>query len=510
MHPAPDLTVPHDGTTDAKIQFVKDEVALSLCRTPHHLGQGGAVRFVFGMDRAGQDRCEIIAEMHGRPGRQDRIAQHLADRRHRAGHRQTRPEQRIRGQAKTGADRLDRRGQRVAGLRRRTDARQGHRGAGQNLIRDIGQDDADFLDGKVDAGAQAIKLWTLTSANERANAAWTQIVSDYGAASPGVTIKIENRGVDEHKAALRVAAASDQGPDIHFMWAGLCLGGGFVTTGLSPPMDGYYQYKWDDQFLGAAAGFSKAFPPSCHGVPYRFHGEALYPSKALFEQAGIAAPPATYDELKATAAKLNEAGIPAMTIGGTVNWHLMRLMDVLLAAKCGAETHDALMDMKLDWSTTACANDSFVKLHDWTANDILSPFMGIDQGQSCNLFLANKAAMMLDGDWMVGQLTEVQRQNDFAVTPFPTGTDRLYGFAEYHYISTKSAIADAAAAFLNDLGSTEVQQKYLGQFGSISVNAHVTFANVAPLVQVWMDIFAKYKTTFVNGDQAFPLDQTTG
>ena len=79
-------------------------------------------------------------------------------------------------------------------------------------------------------------------------------------------------------------------------------------------------------------------------MPYTFHGEALYYNKALFAKAGIASEPKTYDEFVADAAKLAAAGIPAFTFGGTVNWHVMRLMDVILETECGAEKHDALDD----------------------------------------------------------------------------------------------------------------------------------------------------------------------
>lgn len=360
------------------------------------------------------------------------------------------------------------------------------------------------------AAAEELKVWTLTFANDSANVAWQKIIKDFEAANPGVTISLEGRSVDEHKAALRVAAQSSQGPDIYFMWAGLGLGGEFVKAGLSKPLDDYYKkYDWDKRLLGTAASFSKIYEGGRHGVPYTFHGEGIYYNKALFAKAGITNPPASYDELKADAAKLKEAGIPAMTFGGTVNWHVMRLMDVILEAKCGAEKHDQLMNMKLDWSTEACATASFVELNDWAQNYILSPFMGIDQGQSFNLFLANRAAMMIEGDWLVSQLRQAKRLDDFDLFPFPTGTDRLYGFAEYLYVSTKSPHQDSAAKFLDYLLSDKVQQDNLGAFGSISVNSNVKYENVDPLDQKWIDIFAKYSKIFMNGDQAFPLDVTT-
>ena len=336
-------------------------------------------------------------------------------------------------------------------------------------------------------------------------------MADFEAANPDIKINLEVRSVDEHKAALRVAAQSDQGPDIYFMWAGLGLGGEFVNAGLSKPLDDYYASdKWDDRLVGTAAGFTKNYPPNRHGVPYTFHGEVIYYNTELFAQAGITAAPTTYDELKANAAKLKEAGIAPMTFGGTVNWHLMRLMDVILETKCGAEKHDQLMDMKLDWATEPCATESFVELHDWTSNYILSPFMGIDQSQSANLFAAGKAAMMLEGDSFVTQMREAGMEHPkLDIFPFPTGTDRLYGFGENLYISSKSQVADDAAKFLDFISSDAVQQEHLGNFGAISINKNVKYENVSPLDQKWMDIFAKYSQVYMNGDQAFPLDVTT-
>jgi raffinose/stachyose/melibiose transport system substrate-binding protein len=135
--------------------------------------------------------------------------------------------------------------------------------------------------------------------------------------------------------------------------------------------------------------------------------------------------------------------------------------------------------------------------------------MGIDQQQSFNLFLAGRAAMMLEGDWLVGQLRDAGKIADYDLFPFPTGTDRLYGFAEYLYVSSKSPQADDAAKFLDFMLSDKAQQDNLGAFGSISINANVKYDKVDQLDQKWMDIFAKYTKIFMNGDQAFPLDVTT-
>jgi raffinose/stachyose/melibiose transport system substrate-binding protein len=360
------------------------------------------------------------------------------------------------------------------------------------------------------AHAQEIKFWTLSFDNPDIAKTFQSIIKDFEAANPGVTVKLENRGTDEHKSALRVAGGSDQAPDIYFMWGGLGLGGEFVKSGLALPMDKYYaQYKWDDAFIDPALAFSKQYPGGRYGLPFTFRGEAIYYNKALFEKAGITSLPTTYDELLADADKLAKAGIPAFTFGGTVNWHVMRLMDEILEVECGPEKHDALMAMKLNWADEPCATKSFEELHKWTSKYVLKPFMGIDQQQSFNLFLAGRAAMMLEGNWLVGQLRNANKLADYGLFSFP-GASRLYGFAEYDYISTKSKNPDIAAKFLDYLESTPVQQANVELFGGpANVNKNVKSSSTDPLDLAWGKIFGQFHDVFVNSDQAFPLDVTT-
>ena len=359
--------------------------------------------------------------------------------------------------------------------------------------------------------AEDLTLWTLNFDNNAANVALKKVATDFEAANPGTKVEIVQRGIDEHKTALRVAAGSNKGPDIYFSWAGLGLGGEYVKAGLSAPLDKYYtEYKWNDELLPAAAAFADLYAGGKQGVPFTFKGEAVYYNKKLFQQAGITEEPKTYEEFLADAEKLKAAGIPAFTFGGSVNWHVMRLMDVILETKCGAEKHDALKSMKADWSTEACATDAFTEFAKWTKDYTLQPFMGIDNKQSYSLFTAGRAAMMLEGDWLVSQLeTSGANLDDYGMFPFPTNTQRLYGFAEYNYISTKSPNPDLAAKFLDYFLSTKVQQDLVGQISSTSVNKNVQYANLKPLEAEWLDVFKTYGKVYMNGDQAFPLDVTT-
>lgn len=361
------------------------------------------------------------------------------------------------------------------------------------------------------ASAEDLKIWTINYTSDKQVSALTSAEAEFEKRNPGVDVEIVMRGTDEHKTALRVASGSDTGPDLYAYWAGLGLGGEYVQAGMSTDLSTYYdQYGWGERLTVPSLAFTESFADGKHGVPFRFSGEVVYYNKELFGKAGIEAEPQTYDELKAAAVALKEQGIPAFTFGGTVNWHVMRLMDVLLETTCGVDKHDALMAMELDWATEPCALAAFTEMKWWTDDYFLKPFMGIDNRQSTKLWFSNRAAMMLEGDWHVPTIDENSDMSKFGMFAFPTGTGRLYGFAEYMYISTKSDKADLAAKFLDMFVSDEFQAANIGAFGALSVNRNVKQGDDAlELHKEWVDVFADAKGTFVNGDQAFPLDVTT-
>lgn len=361
------------------------------------------------------------------------------------------------------------------------------------------------------AAAEDLTVWTLSYSSERQTMAFTRAEENFEAQSPGNNIEVVRRGTDEHKTALRVAAGSNTGPDVYVMWAGLGLGGEYVNAGLSLDLSEYYdKYGWEDRVSVPSQAFVEAYADGKHGVPYRFSGEAVYYNTTIFDEVGIENEPQTYEELKAAAVTLKENGYAAFTFGGSVNWHVMRLMDVLLETTCGAEKHDALTSMELDWSTEPCAEEAFAELKWWADDHILSPFMGIDHAQAATLWYAKRAAMMLEGDWMVNAIDENTDVADYGIFPFPTGTDRLYGFAEYLYVSTKSENPDLAAEYIDMFISTPFQSEIMGSFGALSVNVDVELPDDALALHTeWTEIFANAGGTFVNGDQAFPLAVTT-
>lgn len=359
------------------------------------------------------------------------------------------------------------------------------------------------------AEAKSLTIWEITLQDSQTKALNTW-VSDFEAANPGVKVNVEYRSTDAHKEAMRQVAGTGAGPDIYFYWEGPGLGGELVKQGVSLDLTKYYeQYGWKDRFSAAAlTGVSQY--GGYNGVPWTQQGEAIYYNKALFKKAGITSTPTTYDELVADADKLVAAGVTPIEFGGTVNWHVMRLLDSIIETKCGSTTADQLNTKQKGWDTEPCVKDSFTELKKWGDKYINKGFMGISNDDSSQLFYTGQAAMALEGTWFDAQATDNgMKAEDVGIFPFPTGTGRLYGFGEALYVSKQSKAPDLAAKFLDFTMSTDEQNKSGGAFAAINVNKDVKPSTDNALHALWPPIFAAAKGMYINNDQNLSLDQTT-
>lgn len=360
------------------------------------------------------------------------------------------------------------------------------------------------------SGKSTVDWWVINPSSPSAAEAQAKIITDFEAANPDITIKKTNRATDAHKDALRTSIGTAAAPDIYDYWAGPGLGGELVKNGASAELTAQYtEYKWPERFTEAALGPVTQYG-GYHGVPWKLNGEALFYNKKLFQEAGITELPKTLDELNAAAAKLKDAGITPIQFGGTVNWHVMRLLDTFLEGYCGSETFDKLVTNQANWGEEECVTESFTNLQKWAKDYFNSGFIGINNDESSSLFFNGKAAMALEGDWFNAQIRDkAPNAEDFGVFPLPTGTGRMYGFEQAMYITKDSKDAAAAAKFLDFFTSTPVQQETLGKFSTQSVNKEVKSTRTDELSKSWDAIFEDAKGLYSNNDQNLTQSQTT-
>lgn len=364
--------------------------------------------------------------------------------------------------------------------------------------------------GGSEGGKTEVTWYKLTEPSETSTQLIEDLVAGFEEENPDIDIKIEERSTDAHKDALRTTLGTSGAPDIFFSWAGPGLGGEFIGAGASLDLSKYYEeYGWAERFSEATMETVTQYG-SHDGVPYTQRAEALFYNKDLFAQAGVEGVPQTYEELVDAAEKLKAAGITPIQFGGTVNWHVMRLLDSILETQCGTDGYQALVTKQASWAEEPCVTTTFVEFERWTSEFVNDGFISINNDESSALFYAGKAAMALEGDWFNSVVRDQgMDESSVGIFPFPTGTGRIYGFNENNYITSNSEHPDEAAAFLDYLTSEEAQKKFVAGFGNQSVNVNVKSESDSELDQAWGPIFENATGVYMNNDQNLSLAETT-
>lgn len=146
-----------------------------------------------------------------------------------------------------------------------------------------------------------------------------QVVRDFEAANPGVTIKMEAIADDPYKDKIRVVMASGNIPDIFFSWSGE-YAGQFVRAGRALDLtQALAAPEWSGRFAHATL-VPFTFEGKLRGVPMNLSAKFLAYNKALFAAAGITAPPRTFLELIAVMEKLKANGVVPIALGTQAPW----------------------------------------------------------------------------------------------------------------------------------------------------------------------------------------------
>jgi len=150
-------------------------------------------------------------------------------------------------------------------------------------------------------GNEGTKLTTLTDAFMKEN--------------PGVKVSVTPVDWGQAVAKLQTAIAGGTTPDVSQM--GTDMMGQFGATGAFEPVpadidkSAYFESAWNTNVVDGAVV----------GVPWYVETRLLYYRKDIAEKAGITAPPATWDDLKAMAKAMQEKGGAKYGISlGTKNW----------------------------------------------------------------------------------------------------------------------------------------------------------------------------------------------
>jgi raffinose/stachyose/melibiose transport system substrate-binding protein len=247
------------------------------------------------------------------------------------------------------------------------------------------------------AAAPVTVEWWHISTTDPAKSVFQAIADAYHAAHPNVTIHITILENEAFKTKLATTMQSGQAPDLFQSWGGGIMAAQADATMLKDITADVASWANKDTINEGALKIYQ-YKDKQYGIPWDMGMIGVWYNKALFTKAGIAAPPATWDDFLADVTKLKAASIVPLAIAGKDMWPSMHLW-TYLALRIGGG--DALTQMVQtgNWNTDACkaAGDQVLKLN--ALNPYQPGFKGATYDNEAAAMGNAKVAMEVMGQW---------------------------------------------------------------------------------------------------------------
>jgi raffinose/stachyose/melibiose transport system substrate-binding protein len=249
-----------------------------------------------------------------------------------------------------------------------------------------------------------------------------KLADQYHADHPNITIELDSLNTDQQKLKLKTQAASKEVPDITVVNPAAQMQP-FVDADLFEPLnDMVAKNGLKDTFQAGLLDFY-TFNGNLYALPDGNNVAVIYYNKSLFKQAGIANPPATFEELVADVKTLKAKGITPIAIGEKDSWTGSFLfMNILLRTNNGPGfLKDVLAGTKkFDDPAFVNAVNAFQDLVQ--AGAFQEGATSFDYNAGENLFKTSKSAMYFMGSWATGgiETSDVSKDGNVGVFKFPT------------------------------------------------------------------------------------------
>jgi len=269
--------------------------------------------------------------------------------------------------------------------------------------------------------------------------------ADFEAAHPDVDIKLEDVSWDNLQQRLTTDIAGGTVPDIAIIGTRWLLD--YAANDIAEPIDDYMTPEFKAKFIEAFLEPS-VIDGVTYGLPVAASARAMYYNKDLLEKAGISAPPATWDELVAAATAVKDKGEGAYGFGmqgkeieTDIYWYYA------LWAHGGELVQDGKSGIASEAGVKAAT--LYKSLIDQGLTQP-SP-TGSNRQDMESLFKQGRAAMILSGPWLRGQIKTEAPDLNYGLAPIPKGTvQATYGVTDTIMIFKDSEHKEEAWKFLEE------------------------------------------------------------
>lgn len=249
--------------------------------------------------------------------------------------------------------------------------------------------------------------------------AYQAMFAEYKKINPYVgEIKYRKLQPENYEEELLQALAANKGPDI-FMLRNAWVAN--FQDKIEPAPEKYLEKTYREAFVDVAVGDFVGSDHKIYGAPLSVDSLALYYNKDLFNAAGIAAPPATWEEVVTDTQRLTRLGLggafdqSGIALGTATN--INRSTDILAAMmfQLGVEPNEPSRVNLTDDKTRKALEfyTSFANLQ--------APQYSWNSGQhySIDAFYEGKLAMMINYSWQYPVIKQKNAKLNIGVAPLP-------------------------------------------------------------------------------------------
>lgn len=291
----------------------------------------------------------------------------------------------------------------------------------------------------------------------------------FEAKNPGTDIKIEVVPWDVLQQKLTTDIAGNANADLAIIGTRWLVD--FVQQGVVAPLDSYMTDDFKARFIptffapGVLGG-------KTYGLPIASSARAMYYNKDLFEKAGIAAPPATWDELVEDAKKIKALGAKD-TYGFGLQGKEIET-DVYFYYAMWSFGGDIVVDGK-----SGVDSDAAIKaatLYKQMIDDGLTEpgVTAYNREDVQNLFKQGRIGMMFTAPFLASQIKTEAPNLKYGVAPVPKGTtSATYAVTDSIVMFDNSKVKDEAWKFMDFLFQSDWREKFTVNEGFLTENQAV-------------------------------------
>ncbi|WP_176444757.1 ABC transporter substrate-binding protein [Paenibacillus herberti] len=345
--------------------------------------------------------------------------------------------------------------------------------------------------------------------NDTEKKLWEKVVNKFKELNPDIQVELVAGEVRVESGKLTTMLQSGVTPPDAIL---INAGPGRVKTLsdvnlIKPLNDLYTKNKWEEQLRPTAYELI-AGDDTIYEVPHSLDAIMVFYNKDIFEKHGVQAP-ATQAEFMTMLEKLKAAGESPITVGARNGYAIGWLFSNIMESVAGREEVEKLIYADGKWNDPA-----FIKaaetLKDWVDQGFIpKEAVTLTQADSKFSFLSKKAAMEVEGTYLISDLADQKLEDSVATftmpsfiegkTASPTG-----GVGLTWVVPTKAEDEELAETWLNFVLSKDFSAITLGDPTYNLIPASSSSATIQPagpvLAQAIKDIengFGYNPTVFI-------------